>query len=418
MKKLKHIILSILLIQSLIIAQKNIANKNEVAPIVFINISNDINTLNYIKKEISFVNYSTGQYDANIYIMVKKENTGNGGKKINFTFIGQKENKGTVFSLSCNINYTDTKDDERKEMVRVLKIGIIRFINDTALNELIDIKFKGKPKTNEKRQEHDPWNSWIISLGFNGGLREESSRSNNRYSINASANRITEKLKFILWSKYSKHTQKFEVNNKKYKYVNSGKDITIQTVFSLNSKWSAGFSSSVYHYTYINEDLSIRLSPTIEYNFFPYSESMDHQFRFMYRVDLLSKKYIEMTIMEKEKEFLFGSSLFAILEIIKPWGNIGAEIKFSHFFHDFGKNRLSFSVETELKLIKGLSLSVFSKYEKIQDQINIAARGVSKEEILLQQKQISTGYNYNLNFGFRYRFGSKINNVVNPRFGN
>jgi hypothetical protein len=42
----------------------------------------------------------------------------------------------------------------------------------------------------------------------------------------------------------------------------------------------------------------------------------------------------------------------------------------------------------------------------------------SNEEILVRQRELATGYEYEFGFGISYTFGSIFNNVVNPRFRN
>ena len=65
--------------------------------------------------------------------------------------------------------------------------------------------------------------------------------------------------------------------------------------------------------------------------------------------------------------------------------------------------------------MRGLSLNVGGTYQSVRDQLSLSAAGATRDEILLQQKQIATDYNFFMNFGLSYQFGSAINNVVNPR---
>ena len=51
------------------------------------------------------------------------------------------------------------------------------------------------------------------------------------------------------------------------------------------------------------------------------------------------------------------------------------------------------------------------------DQINLPKGDADLEEVLLRRRQLETNYEASVSFGFRYRFGSVLNNVVNPRFG-
>ena len=44
-------------------------------------------------------------------------------------------------------------------------------------------------------------------------------------------------------------------------------------------------------------------------------------------------------------------------------------------------------------------------------------REASTEDVLLRLRQLQSGYSYFVGFGISYSFGSKVNNIVNPRYG-
>jgi hypothetical protein len=52
----------------------------------------------------------------------------------------------------------------------------------------------------------------------------------------------------------------------------------------------------------------------------------------------------------------------------------------------------------------------------VNDQLYLPSEGASLEDILLNQIELSTQYQYELKFGVRYTFGSIYNSVVNTRF--
>jgi hypothetical protein len=52
----------------------------------------------------------------------------------------------------------------------------------------------------------------------------------------------------------------------------------------------------------------------------------------------------------------------------------------------------------------------------IHDQLYLAKGDLTREEVLLRQTQLATGYRARLYAGVSYTFGSVFNNVVNPRF--
>ena len=138
----------------------------------------------------------------------------------------------------------------------------------------------------------------------------------------------------------------------------------------------------------------------------------------MYKIGYNYHNYIEETIFDKTSEHLLSQSLSAIFGMKEPWGTIAAELNGSHYFHDFSKNKIELAIELDLKVFKGLSFNVFSRFSKVSDQITLPKGEASLDEVLLQLKQLATGFRYEVSFGFRFRFGSIYNNVVNPRFGN
>ena len=71
-----------------------------------------------------------------------------------------------------------------------------------------------------------------------------------------------------------------------------------------------------------------------------------------------------------------------------------------------------------LRVFKGLDFNIGGEYSQVRDQLSLPKEGASKEDILLELKQLATSYDLSISMGFSYRFGSIYSNVVNPRFGN
>jgi hypothetical protein len=69
-----------------------------------------------------------------------------------------------------------------------------------------------------------------------------------------------------------------------------------------------------------------------------------------------------------------------------------------------------------VRIFKGLSLNSYISYNVQRDQVNIRLNGASEEEVLLQQQELLSNYDFYAYMSLSYRFGSIYNNVVNPRF--
>ena len=110
-------------------------------------------------------------------------------------------------------------------------------------------------------------------------------------------------------------------------------------------------------------------------------------------------------------------SLTAALSVTQPWGSANVSLSGSHLLQDFKQNRVVLFGSVNLRVVKGLSLSVFGNVERIHDQRGLPAAGATPSEILLRRRELLTSYSYFTYISLSYRFGSTLNNVVNPRFG-
>ena len=201
------------------------------------------------------------------------------------------------------------------------------------------------------------------------------------------------------------------------KNITSSQSFSGLVVKSITEHWSAGAALLVNSSTYRNIQRGITLSPAVEYNFFPYSESTHRELRFLYKISPNDFQYIDTTLSGKIAERLFSESLDITLEITEKWGTMRTSLEASHYFPDFGKNRLELSSNLDLRLFKGLSLSLNGSIEMIHDQLSLRKEEPTEEEVYLRTEELATEFEYRGSIGLSYTFGSIYSNVVNPRFG-
>jgi len=119
---------------------------------------------------------------------------------------------------------------------------------------------------------------------------------------------------------------------------------------------------------------------------------------------------------DKTEENLADQRLEASLSLNQPWGNAFASAQIAQYLTALDKYRISGIAELEIRLFKGFSVEVFGELSRRKDQIYLPKGEASTEEILVRQRELATGYQYDINFGINYSFGSIFNNIVNPRF--
>ena len=336
--------------------------------------------------------------------------------KVAIEFTGLREFQGQDNRLTYSPGPADKPEDVRKGIAGLIKIGLLRYAAKTPAAKDLTVRFLDQAKPTAV---DDPWNFWVYSLSASAFLSGETQYKSGSYYGSFSANRTTPELKVRTSVYRDLSKSRFDLGGGSvYKSSTHGEGISGLAVKSLGQHWSAGAFLSVESSTYANLKLDVSLGPAVEYNIFPYSESTKRQLRILYRVGFTAARYREETIYFKTSERLLQESLSWAYEVKRPWGNASVQLEGSHFFHDFGKNRLELEAELEFRIWRGLSFEVDGSYTRIRDQIALSAEGASYEDILLRQKQLATGYDYSFSIGLNFSFGSTRSNVVNPRFGN
>jgi len=368
----------------------------------------------YIRKEITYVNFVRDRTDADIHILVTDENTGSGGNKYTLTFIGRNQFEDMEKTLTYSSNKTETWDEIREGMLEVMKKGLFPFLMKTPIADLLTIQCK---QDLEPTAVKDNWNFWVFSIRLSGELKEQRSKRATQLKGDLSASRVTPEWKIQLGVSGDYEEDNYDYEDYSITSISKEKDLRGLFVKSLNEHWSIGSWIEASSSTYSNIEAHYMVAPALEYNFFPYSQSTRRQLRCLYRIGFHSVNYIERTIYDQTKENLFNESLTLTLEIREPWGSASTSLEGSHYFHDLSKNRLELRGFLSVRIFKGFSINLNGRYDRIHDQLSLPIGGASLDEILLQRKELATNYEYSIDIGFSYTFGSVYSNVVNPRFG-
>ncbi len=368
----------------------------------------------YIRTEITFVNFVRDKEECDIHVLITDQRTGADGREYTMTFMGRNEYSHIEHTLVYISQKTDTRDETRLGMVNTLRKGLFPYMVENPLMEHFSLNFYSDI---EPTAVEDPWDFWVFSLSLRGSMEEEASQSESSFRGNISINRITPEWKLRLGFSGEVETDRFVVDDEEIKSSSDEKNFTGIIVKSLGKNWSVGGWFEANSSAYDNRRLELIFAPAVEFNVYPYSESTRRQLRFLYRLGYISVKYREETIYDKIYEDLLGQSFSATLEVKEPWGNVTTSLEGSHFFHDFSKNRVQLWGHISFRIFKGLSMNLHGRFERIRDQLSLAKGEASLDEILLQRKELATDYEYSISTGLSYTFGSVFSNVVNPRFG-
>jgi hypothetical protein len=373
----------------------------------------------YIRKELNFVDHVRDKDVADVHVLVTTERAGGGGDLFTITFIGLRHFAGISDTSTYLTQQADSDDDVRRGLVRVLKLGLVRFVAATPVRDSLDVSYR--PPAAQARTAQtmfDPWNFWVFRLRGNASTSGEESATSIRLSSSVTASRVTEawKLAASYFGNYRQSTYSFEDEDEE-DYVAISRDASVSglVVKSLGDHWGAGGRLSMSTSTYNNQKLTLGAFPAIEYNFFPYDQSTRRQLTFTYSLGVRQFKYHEVTIYGKLEETAFSHAFAVNWDMQEPWGTLDLRFDASQFIPDGYKYRLAVEGDAEIRLFKGFSLSLSGGTSQIRNQIYLPAEGATDEEVLLRLRQLATGYDYGFSVGFSYTFGSVFNNVVNSR---
>jgi hypothetical protein len=372
----------------------------------------------HLRREITYINWMRDRQDADIHLLITAQGTGGGGQEYTLKYIGLKAFQGSDDEIKFATRQGDTEDEIRRQVSQRIALGLARYVARGALADRLTVIYKApEGPAAAARTAKDPWDLWVFTVGVNGNLFGESQNKSNNFSGSLSARRVTERWKFRANFRGSRNNSEYTLSdNEVFKTHTSRYNLGILLVRSVSDHWSLGLDASALRSTVDNYNLSTKVAPGIEYDVFPYRESSRRQLVFVYSLGMFHANYRDTTIFERLRETRPTQSLTAALEATQPWGSLGASLRMSNYLDDWSKNRLSISTECSIRIVRGLSFEFFGSYSRVRDQLSLQKEGASDEEVLLRLRQLKTSYFYSAFMGLSYTFGSKFNNIVNPRF--
>lgn len=386
----------------------------------------------FIRETVSFINYVNDKKDADVYIMLTRRSTGSGGGEHILALTGMRSYVGVNDTLTFFTPPNNPADATRKLQATYISMGLMRFVARTPHAQNINITYRD-PSGNGKRLsqvvENDPWNSWIFRVSSRGSYSKDETYENTNLTNSFSANRITPDWKFDLDANYEIRQRSWDAKATYYT-ADSVKRDTVVSINTVRNEWgfealnvkslgphfSAGLGMSGSGSSHINTRYFLEVSPAIEYNIFPYSESFRKQLRIQYFVKAQYIDYIDTTMFFVSEEWLFRQQLSMAMTYNQPWGSCRVTLRASHILGDINAYSLGMYGDLTWRVYKGLSVSMNARGAITKDDRWMPKTAATLDDVLLQLRRINSRYSYSMGFGLSYSFGSMYNNVVNPRF--
>lgn len=385
-------------------------------PLVFLDCQSKGCDRDFLRTELTWMNFVRDRNQSQVHILATSQNTGAGGSEITVTF-DQQTPVVLSDSLRAIIPQGATDDEERRILARTIGRGMLPFIRGTPLADQLSVLYT--PSAGESsgtRGASDPWHLWVYRISAGGYTNGDENYTSLSTNASVRASRTTEdwKFNFSLDGDYRENSYTLSETKTLQTYQhnwggNSG------AVKSLTPRWSAGASASVSSSVQSNQDVLLRAGPALEFNVFPYAESTRRQIIFQYSPGVRYANYTDSTIFGKLKETHPDHQFLLAAELTQSWGSVSASTSFNQLLDDLSKSNLNVNGNLSWRIVTGLNLNVGGSYSRIRNQLNLKRGKQGQEDVLLQLRQLRTGYSYRANIGLSFTFGSIFQNVVNPR---
>ena len=370
----------------------------------------------FYRQEIAFVDHVRDRTAADVHVLVTQQETGGGGNVYTLAFYGQLRFDGVSDTLTLVIPQGSTEDEQRQALARRIRLGLARYLARTPEGERAAVTLASPGAAAAPRATRDPWNAWVFAVEAQVQLERERSSSETELDLDIRADRVTAHWKTRMHVGEDYEDESFDIGGERITSVRRDFSGSLMQVRSLGPHWSAGIRLGAGTSTYSNQRLGIVVAPAVEYDLYPYAEATRRQLYVQYAVGGRYFRYRDTTVYFKIREMLPFESLNLSYLQKQTWGSLEAQVAGYHFLHDLGKSRVNFNAGANIRIVKGLAFQLSGQYSVIHDQLYLPKGDLTREEVLLRQTQLATGYQAFIYAGLSYTFGSVFNNVVNPRF--
>jgi len=378
--------------------------------------------LNYFKENFSVVNYVREAEVADVQIQLTTLTTGSGGTEYNLLFFGRKRFKNVNDTLVFSLPPDKTYDETRTILLQKIQLSLVPYLMKTAYANHLYLTVDNF--TSIPIRKKDPWKKWMFDIYGSGSLFSEKYTKNFHFITNLYLSKVTPEIKIESSTDMSYNETRIEglplSGDETYSNNTFQRGLYTRNLFvkSMGEHFGIGGLANFKNNKLQNIHFQMKVGPAIEYNFFKYSEAAQKQLRFLYNLGYEHSNYDEITIYNKMNDKLYSHNLRILFTYIKPWGYFSASLYGSNYINNFSHFSLGTRALTNIRIVKGFGFNVSCGLNMYRDQLSLKKGLASLEDLLTQQRQIASEYSFNISIGLSFRFGSTLNNTVNPRFSN
>jgi hypothetical protein len=372
----------------------------------------------FLRDEIDWVDFVRQPQDADVHVLSSETSTGSGGQELVLRFVGAGRFQDVNRELRSLSLVNESENVTRAGVLRTVIVGLLGYLAQEGLPIGLDLNVEQEEGDDDERgAAEDRWNLWVFEVGAGGEIEAEESNRQVQWDASFNGDRISEAWKISFGVSIDHQRETFDLDeDDPFDVEQRERSFDVFVAKSVGRHLSAGFEGRVESSTFSNTKLSAEIAPAVEFSVFPYQEYATRQLVILYELGFEVVEYHEVTLFDKIEENLWSQEIALRLDQNQPWGSLQGGVQWSQYLHDFDKYRLQADGELSLNIGRGLSLEMEGSASRIRDQLSLPRRGATPEEVLLELRELRSGYDVSFSIGLSYTFGSIFNNVVNPRF--
>jgi hypothetical protein len=373
----------------------------------------------YLRDQLGWVDFVRQPQDADVHILSSSRETGGGGRELVLRFVGRGRFDAVDTDLRVVSQAAETENSRRAQVLRTTTVGLLSYLARESLPAGLDLSVRAQDTAQTAAAPaRDPWNLWVFNVSTGTSFEAEEANRELQWEVNATADRVTDEWKIGFGGRLDEQRQTFDLDeDDPFEVSRTERGLEWFVARGLGPHWSIGLDGEVESSTFDNTRFSAVTAPAVEFSIFPYRDYATRQFVIQYAAGVEHARYTEVTLFDRLEETRPRHELSANLDQRQPWGSLEAGIEWSQYLHDLARYRLEVEAEVSLRVMRGLSVNVEGNASRIRDQLSLPRRSATSEEVLLQLRELQSGYEVSFSVGVSYSFGSLFNNVVNPRFG-
>ncbi len=372
----------------------------------------------FLRTETTFVDFVRERTDADLHLIVTRTSTAGSGGEHTIEFIDLREMPPASHTLKTVTSVSDPDDVVRRQLASAVQVGLLRYAMRDEVPAGLDLSVRmDQEEAATGGTMDDPWNAWVFSVRGSAWFNGERSRRELEAGGEVSADRITPDWKATFGASFEERRERFTVDEREVRVSRQERDFNALVVNGIGEHWSVGVRGELQSSTFENISLAMALAPAVEFNVFPYSVYTRRQLRLAYAAGAEHLRHYEETLFGKLRQTLPLHELSVAFDQTEPWGNVEARAEWRQYLNDLTLSRLETEARLSWRLARGFSLSGEVIASRIRDQISLPSRGATPEEVLLDLRELQSGYEYFFEVSLTYTFGSIFSAIVNPRFG-